>query len=128
MNVTIIYENAPMSKGIIAAIAFSSIFGILIVIVCCGALRFMIIRSPPAAQAVAERRVSAVAERRPSTIVLAERRASAVQRSASVVAVVERRDSKASKPRRNSIVGPERRKSTLELRAVEVQIEKKDLT
>jgi len=119
-----------MSKGVIAAIAFSSIFGILIVIVCCGALRFMIIRSPPAAQAIVERRVSAVAERRPSTIALAERRASAVQRSASVVAVVERRDSKASEPRRNSIVAPasERRKSALELRAVEVQIEKKDLT
>ena len=109
-----------MSKGVIAAIAFSSIFGILIVIVCCGALRFMIIRSPPAAQAMVERRVSAVAERRPSTI----------ERSTSVVAVVQRRDSKASEPRRNSIVASaaERRKSTLELRAVEVQIEKKDLT
>ena len=119
-NVTIIYENAAMSKGVIAAIAFSSIFGILIVIVCCGALRFMIIRSPPAAQAMVERRVSAVAERRPSTI----------ERSTSVVAVVERRNSKASEPRRNSIVASaaERRKSTLELRAVEVQIEKKDLT
>jgi hypothetical protein len=128
MNVTIIYENAPMSKGVIAAIAFSSIFGILVAIVCCGALGVMLRRSPPPTQTIAERRPSTVAERRASAV--AERRASAVQRSASVVAVVERRDSKASEPRRNSIVASaaERRKSTLELRAVEVQIEKKDLT
>ena len=126
MNVTIIYENAPMSKGVIAAIAFSSIFGILIVIVCCGALGLMLRRSPPPTQAVAERRPSTVAERRASAV--AERRASTIERSTSVVAVVQRRDSKASEPRRNSIVGPDRRKSTLELRAVEVQIEKKDLT
>lgn len=126
MNVTIIYENAPMSKGVIAAIAFSSIFGILVAIVCCGALGVMLRRSPPPTQTVAERRPSTLAERRASAV--AERRASSVQRTASVIAVVERRDSKASEPRRNSIVGPERRKSTLELRAVEVQIEKKDLT
>jgi len=127
MNVTIIYENAPMSKGVIAAIAFSSIFGILVAIVCCGALGVMLRRSPPPTQTVAERRPSTI-ERRASAV--AERRASAVQRSASIVAVVERRDSKASEPRRNSIVASaaERRKSTLELRAVEVQIEKKDLT
>jgi len=125
MNVTIIYENAPMSKGVIAAIAFSSIFGILVAIVFCGALGVMLRRSPPPTQTVAERRPSTI-ERSASAV--AERRASSVQRTASVIAVVERRDSKASEPRRNSIVGPERRKSTLELRAVEVQIEKKDLT
>ena len=112
MNVVIIYENAPLSKGLVAAIAFSSIFGILVVIVCCGAVGIFLRRSPPAAQALTERRASAVPERRPS-----------------VVAVVERRNSKVSEPRRNSIVEPsERRKSTLELRTVEVQIEKKDLT
>ena len=111
MNVVIIYENAPLSKGLVAAIAFSSIFGLLVVIVCCGAVGIFLRRSPPAAQALTERRASAVAERR-----------------ASVVAVTERRPSKVAEPRRNSIVEPERRKSTLELRTVEVQIEKKDLT
>ena len=103
MNVVIIYENAPLSKGLVAAIAFSSIFGLLVVIVCCGAVGIFLRRSPPAAQALTERRASAVAERR-----------------ASVVAVTERRPSK--------VAEPERRKSTLELRTVEVQIEKKDLT
>jgi hypothetical protein len=104
-----------MSKGVIAAIAFSSIFGILLVIVCCGVVRFMIIRSPPSSQPIAERRAS--------TIGLAERRVS-------TVAVAERRPSKPVEIRRNSIVtpAPERRKSALELRTVEVQIEKKDLT
>ena len=111
MNVVIIYENAPLSKGLVAAIAFSSIFGLLVVIVCCGAVGIFLRRSPPAAQALTERRASAVAERR-----------------ASVAAVTERRPSKVAEPRRNSIVEPERRKSTLELRTVEVQIEKKDLT
>ena len=111
MNVVIIYENAPLSKGLVAAIAFSSIFGLLVVIVCCGAVGIFLRRSPPAARALTERRASAVAERR-----------------ASVVAVTERRPSKVAEPRRNSIVEPERRKSTLELRTVEVQIEKKDLT
>jgi len=103
MNVVIIYENAPLSKGLVAAIAFSSIFGLLVVIVCCGAVGIFLRRSPPAAQALTERRASAVAQRR-----------------ASVVAVTERRSSK--------VAEPERRKSTLELRTVEVQIEKKDLT
>ena len=103
MNVVIIYENAPLSKGLVAAIAFSSIFGLLVVIVCCGAVGIFLRRSPPAARALTERRASAVAERR-----------------ASVVAVTERRSSK--------VAEPERRKSTLELRTVEVQIEKKDLT
>jgi len=111
MNVVIIYENAPLSKGLVAAIAFSSIFGLLVVIVCCGAVGIFLRRSSPAAQALTERRASAVAERR-----------------ASVTAVTERRPSKVAEPRRNSIVEPERRKSTLELRTVEVQIEKKDLT
>ena len=111
MNVVIIYENAPLSKGLVAAIAFSSIFGLLVVIVCCGAVGIFLRRSPPAARALTERRASAVAERR-----------------ASVAAVTERRPSKVAEPRRNSIVEPERRKSTLELRTVEVQIEKKDLT
>ena len=111
MNVVIIYENAPLSKGLVAAIAFSSIFGLLVVIVCCGAVGVFLRRSPPAAQV----------ERRASVVAIAERRAS-------VVAVTERRPSKVAEPRRNSIVEPERRKSTLELRAVEVQIEKKDLT
>ena len=103
-NVTIIYENAPMSNGVIAAIAFSSIFGILIVLACCG--RFVIIlRGYPAAQAIFERVVLTAAERRTS-----------------IVAVVERRNSKASESRKNSVVTPaaERRKSTLELRAVQV--------
>jgi len=115
MNVTIVYENAPMSKGVIAAIAFSSIFGILVVIVCCGAVGVVLRRSPPAAQAIAERR--------PSVVAVAERRVS-------TVAVVERRPSKVAEPRRNSVVEApaERRKSVLELRTVEVQIEKKDLT
>ena len=111
MNVVIIYENAPLSKGLVAAIAFSSIFGLLVVIVCCGAVGVFLRRSPPAAQV----------ERRASVVAIAERRAS-------VVAVTERRPSKVAEPRRNSIVEPERRKSTLELRTVEVQIEKKDLT
>ena len=116
-NVTIIYENAPMSNGVIAAIAFSSIFGLL---VCCGAVGLSLRRSPAAAQA--ERLAFSVIERKASIVALAER-------TASVVAVVERRNSKAAEPRRNSIVEPsQRRKSTLELRAVEVQIEKKDLT
>lgn len=119
-NVTIIYENAPMSKGVIAAIAFSSIFGILLVLVCCGRFGIML-RGSPAAQAISERIVLTAAERIAGAV--AERRTS-------VVAVVERRNSKASEPRRNSIVASaaERRKSTLELRGVEVQIEKKDLT
>jgi hypothetical protein len=122
MNIVIIYENAPLSKGVIAAIAFSSIFGILVVIVCCGAVGIFLRRSPPAAHALTERRASAVAERRPSVAAVAER-------NASVVAVAERRPSKAAEPRRNSIVEPtQRRKSTLELRRVDVQIEKKDLT
>ena len=118
-NVTIIYENAPMSNGVIAAIAFSSIFGILVVIVCCGAIRVFLRRSPPAQ---AEHLALSVIERKASIVALA-------QRTASVVAVAERRPSKAAEVRRNSIVEPtERRKSTLELRTVEVQIEKKDLT
>lgn len=119
-NVTIIYENAPMSNGVIAAIAFSSIFGILVVFVCCGRFGIMLRRSP-AAQAISERIVLTATERIAGAV--AERRAS-------VIAVIERKNSKASEPRRNSIVAPEaeRRKSTLELRAVEVQIEKKDLT
>lgn len=118
-NVIIIYENAPMSKGVIAAIAFSSIFGILVVIVCCGAIRVFLRRSPPAQ---AEHLALSVIERKASIVALA-------QRTASVVAVAERRPSKAAEVRRNSIVEPtERRKSTLELRTVEVQIEKKDLT
>ena len=119
-NVTIIYENAPMSNGVIAAIAFSSIFGILVFFVCCGRFGIMLRRSP-AAQAISERIVLTATERIAGAV--AERRAS-------VIAVVERRNSKASEPRRNSIVAPEaeRRKSTLELRAVEVQIEKKDRT
>jgi len=125
MNVTIIYENAPMSKGVIAAIAFSSIFGILVVIVCCGAVGVILRRSPPAAQAVAERRASAIPERRVSTVAVVERRPSKVaepRRNSVIEAPAE--------PRRNSIVtpAPERRKSVLELRTVEVQIEKKDLT
>lgn len=113
MNVTIVYENAPLSKGLVAAIAFSSIFGLLVVIVCCGAVGVFLRRSPPAAQV----------ERRASVVAIAERRAS-------VAAVAERRPSKVTEPRRNSVVtpAPERRKSTLELRTVEVQIEKKDLT
>ena len=116
-NVTIIYENAPISSGFIAAIVFSSIFGLL---VCCGAVGLSLRRSPAAAQA--ERLAFSVIERKASIVALAER-------TASVVAVVERRNSKAAEPRRNSIVEPsQRRKSTLELRAVEVQIEKKDLT
>lgn len=116
-NVTIIYENAPMSNGVIAAIAFSSIFGLL---VCCGAVGLSLRRSPAAAQG--ERLAFSVIERKASIVALAER-------TASVVAVAERRPSKAAEPRRNSIVEPtQRRKSTLELRAVEVQIEKKDLT
>ena len=93
-----------MSNGVIAAIAFSSIFGILIVLACCG--RFVIIlRGYPAAQAIFERVVLTAAERRTS-----------------VVAVVERRNSKASESRRNSVVTPraESSKSTLELRAVQV--------
>jgi hypothetical protein len=119
-NVTIIYENAPMSNGVIAAIAFSSIFGILVVFVCCGRFGIMLRRSPTA-QAISERIVLTATERIAAAV--AERRTS-------VIAVVERRNSKASEPRRNSIVAPnaERRKSTLELRAIEVQIEKKDLT
>ena len=109
-NVTIIYENAPMSNGVIAAIVFSSIFGLL---VCCGAAGLSLRRSPAAAQA--ERLAFSVIERKASIVALAER-------AASVIAVVERRNSKASEPRRNSVVTPavERRKSTLELRAVEV--------
>jgi hypothetical protein len=106
-----------MSNGVIAAIAFSSIFGIL---VCCGAAGLSLRRSPAAAQA--ERLAYSVIERKASIVALAER-------AASVVAVVEPRNSKATEPRRNSIVEPsQRRKSTLELRGVEVQIEKKDLT
>ena len=109
-NVTIIYENAPMSNGVIAAIVFSSIFGLL---VCCGAAGLSLRRSPAAAQA--ERLAFSVIERKASIVALAER-------TASVIAVVERRNSKASEPRRNSVVTPavDRRKSTLELRAVEV--------
>lgn len=108
-NVTIIYENAPMSHGVIAAIVFSSIFGLL---VCCGAAGLSLRRSPAAAQA--ERLAFSVIERKASIVALAER-------TASVVAVVERRNSKAAEPRRNSIVEPsQRRKSTLELRGVEV--------
>jgi hypothetical protein len=107
-----------MSNGVIAAIAFSSIFGILVVLACCA--RFgIILRGSPAAQAISERIILTATERIAGAV--AERRAS-------VIAVVERRNSKVSEPRKNSIVGPERRKSTLELRAVEVQIEKKDLT
>jgi hypothetical protein len=107
-----------MSNGVIAAIAFSSIFGILVVLACCA--RFgIILRGSPAAQAISERIVLTATERIAGAV--AERRAS-------VIAVVERRNSKVSEPRKNSIVGPERHKSTLELRAVEVQIEKKDLT
>ena len=119
-NVTIIYENTPMSNGVIAAIAFSSIFGILVVFVCCVRFGIMLRRSP-AAQAISERIVLTATERIAAAV--AERRTS-------VIAVAERRNSKVSEPRRNSIVASEaeRRKSTLELRAVEVQIEKKDLT
>ena len=119
-NVTIIYENAPMSNGVIAAIAFSSIFGILLVLACCG--RFgILLRGSPAAQAISERIFLTATERIAGAV--AERRTS-------VIAVVERRNSKAAEPRRNSVATPavERRKSTLELRRVDVQIEKKDLT
>ena len=119
-NVTIIYENAPMSNGVIAAIAFSSIFGILLVLACCG--RFgILLRGSPAAQAISERIFLTATERIAGAV--AERRTS-------VIAVVERRNSKAAEPRRNSVATPavERRKSTLELRGVDVQIEKKDLT
>ena len=109
-NVTIIYENAPMSNGVIAAIVFSSIFGLL---VCCGLAGLSLRRSPAAAQA--ERLAFSVIERKASIVALAER-------AASVIAVIERKNSKASEPRRNSVVTPavERRKSTLELRSVEV--------
>ena len=100
-NITIIYEIAPITKGVAAAIGLSSIFGMTIVLACCAFIGFQFRRSRP--------------NELLKPVVLTERRTS-------IVAVVERRNSKASESRKNSVVTPaaERRKSTLELRAVQV--------
>ena len=100
-NITIIYEIAPMTKGVAAAIGLSAIFGMTIVLACCAFIGFQFRRSRP--------------NELLKPVVLTERRTS-------IVAVVERRNSKASESRKNSVVTPaaERRKSTLELRAVQV--------
>jgi len=101
MNVTIVYEIAPMSKGVASAIGLSAIFGMCVVLGCCAFIGFQFRRSRP--------------NEILKPVVLAERRAS-------TVAVAERRPSKVTESRRNSVVTPaaERRKSTLELRTVQV--------
>jgi hypothetical protein len=88
-----------MSKGVASAIGLSAIFGLGLVLACCAFVGFRFRRSRPNELL----KPVVVAERRPSTVALAERRSSKVTES-----------------RRNSVVTPERRKSTLELRSVQV--------
>jgi hypothetical protein len=76
MNVTIVYQALPMSNGFAAAIGLSAVFGGAIVLVCCCVLASGLRKRPepmptplPRVVAVkAERRASAVAERRPSVV------------------------------------------------------------